>query len=134
MTEQSSKTNDLVGSLISLITNAKIRYEGTLVKVDQAERAMHLTKVKSYGTEGRQAEGQPNVPPRDGVIESVIFKIDMIQDFQIVKRPEARPEPKKDESQDPAIVTEVAEKPKRERQPRGPRGVQKENPNEELKQ
>lgn len=40
MTEQ---TNNLVGSLISLITNANIRYEGTLVMVDKVERAMHLT-------------------------------------------------------------------------------------------
>ena len=71
----------MVGSLISLITNANIRYEGTLMLVDKVERAMHLNNVQSFGTEGRQAEGQPNVPPRDGKIKSVIFKIDMIQDF-----------------------------------------------------
>jgi hypothetical protein len=71
-------TEKLVGSHISLITNAKIRYEGTLMMVDKVERAMHLSDVQSFGTEGRQAEGQPNVPPRDGKIKSVIFKIDMI--------------------------------------------------------
>lgn len=130
------QTKNLVGSTISLITNAEIRYEGTLVKLDQAERSMHLTKVKSFGTEGRQKEGKPEVPPRDNIIESVIFKIDMIKDFNIAKRPE---EPKKQEPEsDPAIV-EAPEKPKpqeprREKKDRGPRGALRGHDNENLKQ
>jgi protein LSM14 len=37
-----------------LITNAQVRYEGTLVEVDKAERSMKLKSVKSFGTEGRR--------------------------------------------------------------------------------
>jgi hypothetical protein len=106
-------TEKLVGSHISLITNAKIRYEGTLMMVDKTERAMHLSDVQSFGTEGRQAEGQPNVPPREGKIKSVIFKIDMIQDFQIVKRAEA--EPTKEAEEDPAILAQESKQPKVEK-------------------
>ena len=39
------QSDKLVGSIISLITNAGVRYEGTLVKVDGTERSMNLKDV-----------------------------------------------------------------------------------------
>jgi hypothetical protein len=52
----------LVGSLLQLITNAQVRYEGTLVEIDRTERSMNLKNVRSYGTEGRRC-GVGEVPP-----------------------------------------------------------------------
>lgn len=52
--QPAAQEDKLVGSLIELITNAQVRYEGTLVEVDKAERSMKLKNVKSYGTEGRR--------------------------------------------------------------------------------
>lgn len=48
------QSDQLVGSLISLVTNALVRYEGTLVELDRTERSMNLKDVKSFGTEGRR--------------------------------------------------------------------------------
>ena len=50
----STSTDNLTGSLISLITNALVRYEGTLVEINRAERSMNLENVRSFGTEGRR--------------------------------------------------------------------------------
>jgi protein LSM14 len=75
-----------------------------LLKVDNAERAMHLQKVQSFGSEGRRGEGL-EIPPNDNIIESVIFKIDHIQDFNIIQRPDTKAEEIKREVEvDPAIV------------------------------
>ena len=52
--QPAAQEDQLVGSLIELITNAQVRYEGTLVEVDQAERSMKLKSVRSFGTEGRR--------------------------------------------------------------------------------
>jgi len=70
----------LVGSCISLITNALVRYEGTLVTLDKVERSMNLKDVKSFGTEGRR-EGKNEIPPHENVIPSVVFKVGHIKDF-----------------------------------------------------
>ena len=69
-----------MGSIISLITNASVRYEGTLVEVNGEERAMNLKDVQSFGTEGRR-DGKNEIPAHENVIPSVIFKVDHIKDF-----------------------------------------------------
>ena len=40
--------------MISLITNAQVRYEGILIEINRAERSMNLQNVRSFGTEGRR--------------------------------------------------------------------------------
>jgi len=60
----SHDTDQVTGSVISLITNAHVRYEGTLVKIDKTARAMHLNNVKSFGSEGRR-EGAGEIPGSD---------------------------------------------------------------------
>jgi protein LSM14 len=68
-----------------------VRYEGTLVKIDRTARSMHLENVKSFGSEGRR-DGSGEIPGSDTVTPSVIFKVDHIKDFKIVKRPQAEKE------------------------------------------
>lgn len=98
----------MLGSLISLITQAKVRYEGTLISVDQKRRSMHLTNVKSYGSEGRRGVGE--FPATDNIIQNVVFKVDHIIDFKIVKKPEPKDEKDKNVERDPAIISENLDK------------------------
>lgn len=105
--------NHMIGSIISLITNAQVRYEGTLVAVDQKERSMHLTNVRNYGSEGRR-EGIGEIPAPDNIIANVVFKVDHIKDFKIIKRPEKKEEPV--QMSDPAIISSSKEQPRKKDQ------------------
>lgn len=79
------QTNNILGEKISLITNAKVRYEGILVEVDPVDKAMTLKNVKGYGTEGRR-DGENEIPAFDKELANVKFKVDLIIDFKIVPK------------------------------------------------
>lgn len=106
---RNEQPDQLTGSLITLITNAQVRYEGTLVNIDRVERSMNLKNVKSFGTEGRR-DGVNEIPPHENTIPQVVFKVDHVKDFKIIKRPEkALPQKPQLESQDPAIISAQAQ-------------------------
>ena len=48
---------------------------------------MNLQNVRSFGTEGRR-DGKNEIQGRENTIPSVVFKVDQVKDFQIIKRPE----------------------------------------------
>lgn len=73
---------DYVGSRISLISNAEIRYEGVLYTVDVNEATVTLSNVKSYGTEDRPTDR--HVPPRDEVYAYIIFRGSDIKNVKLV--------------------------------------------------
>jgi len=79
----------LIGSLIQVITKAQVRYEGVLTEIeaDQSQKAMTLSNVKSFGTEGRR-NGVNEVQAQENEIQIVKFKVDQIIDFKILKKPE----------------------------------------------
>ena len=62
--QPAAQEDKLVGSMIQLITNAHVRYEGTLMEVDKTERSLKLKDVRSFGTEGRR-NGVNEVDPSD---------------------------------------------------------------------
>jgi hypothetical protein len=64
---QASKSNDIIGSYLSLITKAESRYEGTLFEVDRQNKTMSLKNVKNFGTEGRR-NGENELPKSDSII------------------------------------------------------------------
>ncbi|KAM9798783.1 protein LSM14 homolog B-like isoform 2-T2 [Syngnathus typhle] len=70
-----------IGSKISLISKAQIRYEGILSFVDTEKSTVALAKVKSYGTEDRHT-GSPR-PSEDEVYEYIIFRGSDIKDITV---------------------------------------------------
>jgi protein LSM14 len=64
---QASKSKDIIGSYLSLITKAESRYEGTLFEVDRQNKTMSLKNVKNFGTEGRR-NGENELTKSDSII------------------------------------------------------------------
>jgi len=85
-----------IGSKISLISKAKIRYEGFLYTIDQNESTVTLAKVKSLGTEDR-CPNDP-VPKREEIFEYIVFRGHDIDDLHVSEAP------KQQQISDPAIA------------------------------
>lgn len=79
-------SSSILGSKLSIITTAQVRYEGTLTSADSINKAMILIKVKSMGTEGRR-NGTNEILGNDSEIAEVTFKVDLIKDFRIIEKP-----------------------------------------------
>jgi len=95
-TASGSTDSPYLGSKISLVSKAKIRYEGILYTIDANESTVALSKVRSFGTEDRPTD-RP-VPARDEIFEYIIFRGADIEDLQV------REPPQSTLTQDPAIV------------------------------
>ncbi|XP_077982181.1 protein LSM14 homolog B-like isoform X2 [Glandiceps talaboti] len=88
-----------IGSKISLVSKAEIRYEGILYTIDTKESTVALSKVRSFGTEDRPTD-RP-MAPREEVYEYIIFRGRDIKDLHVCEAPkQTPPQP----PQDPAII------------------------------
>jgi len=83
----SIQASQFIGSKISLVTKAEIRYEGILYALDLQEATISLAKVKSFGTEDRSTD-KP-VPPKDDVFEFIIFRGADIKSLDVVEPPKS---------------------------------------------
>lgn len=90
-----------VGSRISLISKAEIRYEGILYVINTEESTIALQNVQSYGTEGRV---KPDVPASDEVYDFIIFRGEDIKDLTVLEGSSAKPS-QRAVLEDPAVVS-----------------------------
>lgn len=71
-----------IGSRISLISKADIRYEGKLFSVDPDECTIALSSVRSYGTEDRKTTYP--VPAQHQVYDFILFRGSDIKDIRVL--------------------------------------------------
>lgn len=71
-----------IGSRISLISKADIRYEGKLYSVDPEECTIALSSVRSYGTEDRKTTYP--VPAQNQVYDYILFRGSDIKDIRVL--------------------------------------------------
>uniref|UniRef100_A0A182MJZ2 Lsm14-like N-terminal domain-containing protein n=1 Tax=Anopheles culicifacies TaxID=139723 RepID=A0A182MJZ2_9DIPT len=71
-----------IGSCISLISKADIRYEGLLFTVDPERCTIALARVKSYGTEDR--ETQFPIAPQNQCYDYILFRGSDIKDIRVI--------------------------------------------------
>ncbi|XP_055354745.1 protein LSM14 homolog car-1-like [Paramacrobiotus metropolitanus] len=93
--QQPSSAQSYIGCKISLVSKSDIRYEGTLI--DLNEGSISLGGVRSFGTEDRRAD--QFVPPRNDVYEYVVFKTSDIKDLFVSSAPRQH-----EMGHDPAIL------------------------------
>ncbi|KAI4471820.1 scd6 protein-related [Holotrichia oblita] len=84
-----------LGSKISLISKADIRYEGRLFTVDPQECTIALASVRSFGTEDRDTSYP--VAPQNQVYDYILFRGSDIKDIRVVNNVQTLPN-------DPAIM------------------------------
>ncbi|EDV51575.2 protein LSM14 homolog A isoform X2 [Drosophila erecta] len=71
-----------LGSKISLISKADIRYEGRLYTVDPQECTIALSSVRSFGTEDRDT--QFHIAPQSQIYDYILFRGSDIKDIRVV--------------------------------------------------
>lgn len=71
-----------LGSKISLISKADIRYEGKLFTVNPQDCTIALANVRSFGTEDRETENP--VAPQSKIYDYILFRATDIKDISVV--------------------------------------------------
>ena len=95
------QSQSILGSKLSIVTTAHVRYEGILREVDPINKAMTLINIRSFGTEGRRG-GENEIAPSTTDISEARFKVDHIKDFKIISKPDPI-------LLDPAIISSSSE-------------------------
>lgn len=97
-----NSANQFIGSRISLVSKADIRYEGILYALDLRDATISLAKVRSFGTEDRPTE-RP-IPMKDEIYEFIIFRGSDIKSIDVLEPPKSSSTMACGLPQDPAII------------------------------
>ena len=97
-----------IGSRISLVSKAEIRYEGFLHFINPEENTVGLKDVRMLGTQGRRG-GQGEVEANQTTYDFIIFRGGDIKDLTVFDDNTPQPEPpRNDHINDPAIMSSKA--------------------------
>mmetsp|Transcript_1381 Transcript_1381/g.3152 ORF Transcript_1381/g.3152 Transcript_1381/m.3152 type:complete len:200 (+) Transcript_1381:52-651(+) len=77
-------TNSYIGSTLSLVSTADIRYLGRLIGVDTKNHTVTLADVKSLGTEGRR-KAEDEVPSSPELHAYIVFRGADVKDLSVVE-------------------------------------------------
>lgn len=75
-----------LGCLISLVSQADVRYEGTLQCIDQLAATLTVSQVRSFGTEGRR-NGAREIAPTEALFDLIVFRASDIRDLKVLQLP-----------------------------------------------
>ncbi|RFU33366.1 hypothetical protein B7463_g2944, partial [Scytalidium lignicola] len=96
--------SEFIGSRISLVSRSDIRYVGTLHEINSETSTVALENVTSFGTEGRKANPDDEIPPSDSVYEYIVFRGSDVKDLRIEEAPAPKETKPPQVPNDPAIL------------------------------
>ncbi|KAH8820564.1 Scd6-like Sm domain-containing protein [Xylogone sp. PMI_703] len=96
--------SEFIGSRISLVSRSDIRYVGTLHEINSETSTVALENVTSFGTEGRKANPEEEIPPSDSVYEYIVFRGSDVKDLRIEEAPAPKETKPPQVPNDPAIL------------------------------
>lgn len=97
-----------IGSRISLVSKAEIRYEGFLHFINPEENTVGLKDVRMLGTQGRRG-GQGEVEANNTTYDFIIFRGGDIKDLTVFDDNQQQEEQRNDHAiNDPAIMSSKA--------------------------
>lgn len=73
---------NIENSRVSIISQADIRYEGKLYKLEKETKSIYLKEVKSFGTEDRRQTNP--VPPAPNVYPLILFRGSEIKEISVL--------------------------------------------------
>ena len=92
------------GSILSLVSNRGIRYQGQLHAINQQEKTVALQNVTVHGTEGRaSARGEEEILATDKVFPYIVFRSSDIHSLSMIES-KVPVEPQNQPPAAPAIV------------------------------
>lgn len=79
-------------------------YVGTLHEINSETSTVALENVTSFGTEGRKANPDDEIPPSDSVYEYIVFRGSDVKDLRIEEAPAPKEAKPPQVPNDPAIL------------------------------
>ncbi|KAI9785543.1 MAG: hypothetical protein M1839_009284 [Geoglossum umbratile] len=95
---------EFIGARISLVSRSDIRYVGTLHEISSENSTVALEQVTSYGTEGRRANPEDEIPASESVYEYIVFRGSDVKDLRIEEPAKPKENKPPQVPNDPAIL------------------------------
>jgi hypothetical protein len=96
--------NDDNSFIFQLVLTLVHRYVGTLHEISSENSTVALEQVTSYGTEGRRANPEDEIPASDSVYEYIVFRGSDVKDLRIEEPAKPKENKPPQVPNDPAIL------------------------------
>jgi len=116
---------EFIGARISLVSRSDIRYVGTLHEINSETSTVALENVTSFGTEGRKANPDEEIPLSESIYEYIVFRGSDVKDLRIEEAPAAKENKPPQVPNDPAIMSSSGSRPPPQASAQGQQGPQR---------